>query len=97
VSEDPYRVLGLPRDADEATIRAAWLRAVRDHPPERDAAAFERIRNAFDALRDPRQRIRQMLESDPSMPLARALFDERVPRPAVGPGPWLSLIRGCST
>ena len=32
---DPYQVLGLGRDADEATIKAAWRRLVRENHPDR--------------------------------------------------------------
>lgn len=32
---DPYAVLGVPHDADMATIRAAWRNAVRDSHPDR--------------------------------------------------------------
>ncbi len=54
---DPYRVLGVARDADDAAIRAAYLAAVRDCPPDRDADRFARLRKAFDTVATPRLRI----------------------------------------
>lgn len=50
---DPYEVLGVPRDADEAVIRRKYLELVRRHSPERDPARFAEIRAAYDRLRDP--------------------------------------------
>ncbi len=50
---DPYQVLGLPRQADEAAIKKAYFAKVREHPPERDPDQFRQIRMAYDALRTP--------------------------------------------
>lgn len=60
---DPYRQLGVPETADDETIRAAYLAAIRACPPERDRQRFERIRAAFEAIASEPQR------------LANALFD----------------------
>ena len=65
-AEDPYRVLGVPRDADLPTIKQAFReRALECHPDraaagEEDAAtdAFVRVRAAFDVLSDPELRRR---------------------------------------
>ena len=64
---DPYRQLGVAATADDATIRAAYLAAIRDCPPERDRQRFERVRAAFEAIASEPQR------------LAHALFDTSVP------------------
>ncbi|WP_029528508.1 hypothetical protein [Polaromonas glacialis] len=47
---DPYQVLGIADGADDAAVRAAYLAAVRLHPPERDAERFAAVRRAFDAV-----------------------------------------------
>jgi curved DNA-binding protein CbpA len=42
---DPHDVLGVPRDAGQSTIKAAWRRLAREHHPDRtanDPAAVER-------------------------------------------------------
>jgi curved DNA-binding protein CbpA len=54
---DPYQVLGIARGADDAAVRAAYLTAVRLHPPERDAARFSAVRTAFDAVSSERLRL----------------------------------------
>lgn len=47
---DPYLLLGVPPDADDARIRAAYLAALRACPPERDPQRFEQIRAAYEAI-----------------------------------------------
>ena len=54
---DPYRVLGVARTADDAAIRAAYLAAVRNCPPDRDAERFAHLRSAYDAVATQRARL----------------------------------------
>ncbi len=64
---DPYRQLSVPETADDHTIRAAYLAAIRACPPERDRQRFEQVRAAFEAIcSEPRRH-------------AHALFDTQVP------------------
>ena len=64
---DPYRQLGVPETADDDTIRAAYLAAIRACPPERDRQRFEQVRAAFEAISsEPRRH-------------AHALFDTQLP------------------
>jgi curved DNA-binding protein CbpA len=55
-TQDPYKVLGLKRDATEAEIKRAYFTLVREHPPERDPEGFKRIRAAYEKLRFERER-----------------------------------------
>jgi curved DNA-binding protein CbpA len=64
---DPYRQLGVPETADDDTIRAAYLAAIRACPPERDRQRFEQVRAAFEAIASEPRR------------LAHALFDTSAP------------------
>lgn len=66
---DPYRIIGVPVTADDEAIRAAYLSAIRDCPPERDRQRFERVRAAYEAVDSVRGR------------LSYALFDKSVPSP----------------
>lgn len=50
-SSDPYAVLGLERSADEAAIKRAYFRLVREYPPEREPAKFQEIRAAYDRVK----------------------------------------------
>lgn len=58
---DPYAVLGLDPDADEAAIRRRYLELVREYPPERAPERFAEIRNAYDKLRDPLKQLEKRL------------------------------------
>ncbi len=57
MADDPYRVLGIDRDADIAEIRRAYLAQLREHHPDLrpgDPAAEERTRElnrAWDQIR----------------------------------------------
>jgi len=55
---DPYAVLAVARDADQATIHSAYREAVRRTHPDAggNAAAFEAVQEAYDLLRDPARR-----------------------------------------
>ncbi len=58
---DPYATLGLPRQAGEAEIRKRYLELVREFSPERAPERFAAIRAAYDAVRDPVQRLETLL------------------------------------
>ncbi len=53
---DAYGILGIQPDATPAEVRQAYLRKVREHPPERDPEGFKRVREAYETLRSPRKR-----------------------------------------
>lgn len=61
-STDPFQVLGLPRDAGEAEVRARYLELVKQFPPEREPEKFREIRAAFEACKDPLAIARRLLE-----------------------------------
>jgi curved DNA-binding protein CbpA len=92
--DDPREVLGVGLDASEEEIRAAYLRKVKEFPPEREPAEFERIRDAYEILRDPHRRMAHLLFSvDPAAPIASLLERRPAAREFVGPEPWLAAIR----
>ena len=92
---DPREVLGVSQDAGEEEIRAAYLRKVKEHPPDRSPEEFERIRDAYDSLRDPRRRMRDaLLQANPFAPLASVLELDGRRRQFVGPKPWLEVLKG---
>ncbi len=92
---DALEILGLSDGAGEEEIRAAYLRKVKEHPPERAPEEFEKIRDAYEKLRNPRQRMRAMLlADDPAAPLVSLLDGAPPHRRFVGPGPWLEVLKG---
>ena len=50
---DPYEVLGLANDADEAETRRRYLELVRQFPPDRAPERFAAIRAAYEEVREP--------------------------------------------
>ena len=92
---DPGEVLGVGQDAGEEEIRAAYLRQVKEHPPDRSPEEFERIRDAYDSLRDPRRRMRdRLLAADPFAPFVSVIELQARPRRFAGPQPWLEVLKG---
>jgi DnaJ-class molecular chaperone len=61
---DPYEILGLKRDADEATIKAAYRKLAKRHHPDlhpgdaKAAERFQELNNANDLLSDTEKRAR---------------------------------------
>jgi len=93
---DPYLTLGVPEDADDTAIHAAYLAAVKACPPERDLKRFEAVRSAYEAIRTRKDRLAHEL-FDTSAPSASELLDRAAPVGAPGrPAPALfaALLRG---
>lgn len=91
---NPFAVLGLDETADDAAVRAAYLAAVRAHPPDRDPEGFQGIREAYDAIRDEDRRLELRLFGPPPLDRLEALLDAFPDeRRHVGPDPWLAVLR----
>ena len=91
---DAREVLGIPLSAGEEEIRAAFLNKVKEHPPDKSPEQFERIRDAYETLRDPRRRARQMLLPEDPLPPLASLLSAAPPRRFAGPKPWLEVLKG---
>jgi curved DNA-binding protein CbpA len=92
---DAREILGVAQDAGEEEIRAAYLRRVKEHPPDRSPERFEAIRDAYETLRDPRRRIRDRLFSaGPDGPLASLIEGRKPPRLFAGPQAWVDVLKG---
>ena len=85
LSEDPFVVLGVARDASDETVQTAYRRLAQRHHPDRHGgspaahAQFLRVRSAYDVLRDPLQRQQWLHRHAQAAP----------PAPAPSP-PWSS-------
>ncbi len=58
---NPYHVLGVPAEADDATIRAAYLKGVKEYPPDLHPTQFQAISSAYDRIRDEPARLNYFL------------------------------------
>ncbi|AEG45474.1 DnaJ C-terminal domain-containing protein [Isoptericola variabilis] len=62
IEKDFYAALGVPKDADDATIKKAYRKLARQHHPDQNAgdpaaeARFKEIGEAYAVLSDPEQR-----------------------------------------
>lgn len=83
--ETPYEVLGVEVDAGDEAIKKAYLRKVREFPPERNAEAFRRIRKAYELIETDKKRREYRLfhreKPDVSVLLRRVLRPGRPERP----------------
>jgi curved DNA-binding protein CbpA len=73
---DPYVVLGVDRTSDEAAIKRAYFRLVREYPPEREPEKFQELRAAYDQVRTAEARSQTdlfLLQPPPAMPRRRKL------------------------
>ncbi len=58
---NPYLVLGVPPDADDALIRRAYLDAVRAATPEGHPVRFQEVAAAYEQIKDAVSRHRYEL------------------------------------
>ncbi len=83
-SDDPFSVLGVPREACEAEIRARYLELVKQYPPDRKPEKFREIRAAFETVIDPLLMARRLIEpfgeEPPSWEAAIETQKERPPK-----------------
>lgn len=86
--EDPYRVLGVTRDADDVVIRAAWKAQVRRHHPDivgpEGAEETARINAAYNLVRTGPLRSRWNTDHPVARPEADTTATTAPPRQPVG-------------
>ena len=52
----PYLVLGVPLDADDPTIRRAYLDAIKLAPPDLDPERFQAVNTAYEQIKNEASR-----------------------------------------
>jgi DnaJ-class molecular chaperone len=86
---NPYLILEVPPEADDARIRQAYLAAVRNAPPETHPERFKAIAAAHDQIKDEPSRLRHELfdtSTAGASPLAAFLNHARLAPPPPPPG-----------
>ena len=94
--ESPFDILGVREDADDDAIRAAYVAGVQRYPPDRDAEGFQRIRVAYELLKNKDERLKLKLFGRPADAAGHPsewLSEGQPQRVYAGPGPWLHAIR----
>lgn len=94
INDDPEIILGVEANATDDEIRAAYLARIAQFPPDRAPAEFERVRDAYELMRDPRGRARRLLFGRGlDWPLEKLLGDQQAARTYAGPEPWLDALK----
>lgn len=81
---DPYAVLGLPPDADDAAVRRRYLELTVQFPPEQHPERFAAVRAAYEKVRTLDARVRYKLFERGSEHTIEAIIEEAectTPRP----------------
>ena len=84
-AQDPYALLGVDRHGDEAAIKNAYFRLVREYPPERAPEKFQELRAAYDQVRSAEARAQTdlfLLQPPPPLPRRRRLAYDLDVQPA---------------
>src|SRR5437762_6999275 len=84
---DPFRVLGVPPDADGEAIRRRYLELARQFPPEQHPDRFAKRRAAYEKVKDLDGRVRYRLFDAGREDTIEAITEEvtcRAPRRRVG-------------
>lgn len=57
----PFEILELDENSDDATIKTAYLKKVRQYPPEQFPQRFQKIRVAFESIQNKNARLKYQL------------------------------------
>ncbi len=60
---NPYHILGVAADADDQTIRQAYLKAVKEYSPDSQPKRFQILSDAYAQIKDQTSRHRHILFS----------------------------------
>lgn len=55
-AESYYKILGTTAKISNRRIKEKYIQAVKKHPPETDPEGFEKVRRAYETLKDPEKR-----------------------------------------
>jgi curved DNA-binding protein CbpA len=58
---NPYLVLNVPVDANDARIRRAYLEAIKQATPDKDPKRFQAFTEAYNKIKDESSRLRHAL------------------------------------
>ena len=71
-----YDLLLIDQNADDHTIKQAYLERVHHFSPEHDPVNFQRVRDAYEKIKTARMRARYRLFEEPEVDLMQILADQ---------------------
>ena len=93
----PYEVLGISENADQNTLRKAYLEKIRRYSPEDSPEMFEKIADAYALVKDETARAKLRVFGLPGKKTGARLCDlvlkEKKTRQRIGVKAWLDLLR----
>lgn len=94
----PYVTLGLPETAADADVREAYVRLLRQYPPESAPDVFQQISDAYNAIKSEEDRatIRLFGQLYDRRPLAEIAPSFHVERQRAGIQAWLQAVKESS-
>jgi hypothetical protein len=91
---DARELLGVREDSDEAELRAAYLEKIRQYPPDREPEQFERVRDAWNCLKDPAVMAAAVVAVPPLDSLLKVFeTDEKPRRQYVSMALWTAALK----
>ena len=75
-AHDPYAVLELARSASLEDARNAYLRLVRENPPDRNPERFREVHSAWQSFSDPLTQARHLIRPNHDLPSLTAIIEE---------------------
>jgi DnaJ-class molecular chaperone len=62
----PYQILDLAVESNDVEIKQAYLRQIKENPPDRDQHVFQLIHNAYTLIKDKNSRVKHALFTLPT-------------------------------
>lgn len=91
----PNKILEIPEDASQEEVRSAYMRKLREYPPEKLPLKFNQLQEAYDLVKDEVSRARLTIFGIPQkkseISLPELLGDEKRMRNRIGINKWLDL------
>ncbi|MDD3694395.1 MAG: DnaJ domain-containing protein [Lentisphaeria bacterium] len=94
----PYDVLNLPENAGQNEIRQAYLRLLKENPPEKNGGRFQEINEAYELVKNELERARLAVFGIPktnqkSLKISELLIEKPVQTKRAGVEFWLKQLR----
>ncbi len=96
---NPFEILGITADADDTTVREAYLAKLRFFPPDKDPKGFTRLQEAFQAVQTEEKRLAASLDwefTPPTRDEILSVFASGKKVCTVGPKLWLDLVQAAT-